>query len=78
MPRMRRKSIYGTLVLSSILFIATVWLNDNNEDEQYTTVKMVTGISAKFLVTVYFASAYTMMAEINPTGIRQSAAAIQV
>ena len=78
MPRIRRKGIYGCLVLSAVLFIATSWMNDHNTDGRFDTLKLVTGLTAKFINTCYYAFAYTMMSEIHPTGIRQTSTSIQM
>ena len=45
---------------------------------RYNTFKLITGVMAKFIITIYFAFSYTLMGEVNPTGIRQRAAAVQV
>ena len=78
MPRMRRKGIYISMVLSAVLFIITVLINDFDTDGSLGSLKLVTGVLAKFVTTFYFAFAYTMMGEMNPTGIRQRVTSVQV
>ena len=78
LPRARRKGIYFAICASSALFLITVILYDNNADGRYNLVKLVTGVLAKFTVTVYFAFAYTTLSELHPTGIRQRATALQM
>ena len=78
LPRARRKGIYFSICISSALFLITVMLYDNNTDGRFNAVKLVTGVLAKFIVTIYFAFSYTTMTELHPTGIRQRATAVQM
>ena len=78
LPRIRRKGIYCTLSVSAILFLITTIMYDNNSDGRFNTAKLITGVAAKFVLTLYYAFGYTNMSENNPTGIRQRTAAIQV
>ena len=56
--------------------MATVFMHFNNEDGRFTTAKLVSGVTAKFIITFFFAFGYTMNGEYNPTGIRQRCSAV--
>jgi len=78
MPRTRRKAMYFAICISSLLFMLTVLLSDNNEDGKFDQLKLITGVTAKYIGCCYFLFTYVMMGEINPTGIRQRSIAFQV
>ena len=52
-------------------------MNEFNENGKYDTIKLITGVMSKFILTCYFSFAYLSMGELNPTPIRQTVAAIQ-
>ena len=76
LPRMRRKGIYGSFIISAALFFVTKLLFDNNTDGLFDTAKLITGVASKFGLAMYFGFATQMMGEINPTGIRQTSYAL--
>ena len=77
LPLTRRKGLYVFLSCSSVLFIITALLNDFNEGGKFDTVKLITGVMSKFILTCFFSFAYLSMGELNPTAIRQTVIAIQ-